>query len=112
MFYVGCMIAASAFILCRDIEAGFVVRLIIDRLFLPVSHTEMNRSDSIVHTPKSGDTTRCVNVVDNLGFPQVCVDKLNVFTTPILIRQWSKNSFCYVLLNIELANISRFSWHE
>jgi hypothetical protein len=42
-------------------------------------------------------------VVDNLGFPQVCVDKLNVFTTPLLIRQWSKNSFCYVLLNIELA---------
>ena len=51
MFDVGCMIAASAFILCRDIEAGFVVRLIIDRLFWPVSHTEMNRSDSIVHTP-------------------------------------------------------------
>ena len=31
-------------------------------------------------TPKSGDTTRCVNVVDNLGFPQLCMDKLNVFT--------------------------------
>ena len=62
--------------------------------------------------PKSGDTTRCVNVVDNLGFPQVCVDNLNVFTTPLLIRQWSKNSFCYVLLNIELANVSRSSWHE
>ena len=62
--------------------------------------------------PKSGDTTRCVNVVDNLGFPQVCVDKLNVFTTPLLIRQWSKNSFCYVLLNIELANVSCSSWHE
>ena len=31
-------------------------------------------------TPKSGDVTRCVNVVDNLDFPQVCVDKLNVFT--------------------------------
>ena len=36
--------------------------------------------------PKSGDITRCVNVVDNLGFSPVCVDKLNVFTTQILIR--------------------------
>ena len=41
----------------------------------------------LFNSPKSGDITRCVNVVDNLGFPQVCVDKLNVFTTPILIRQ-------------------------
>jgi hypothetical protein len=39
-------------------------------------------------TPKCGDITRCVNavtavcvnVVDNLGFPQLCMDKLNVFT--------------------------------
>ena len=45
--------------------------------------------DAVVSPPKSGDTTRCVNVVDNLGFSPVCVDKLNVFTTPILIRQWS-----------------------
>ena len=35
-------------------------------------------------SPKSGDITRCVNDVDSLGFPQVCVDKLNVFTTPFI----------------------------
>ena len=33
-----------------------------------------------MRSPKSGDITRCVNVVDNLGFPQLCMDKLNVFT--------------------------------
>ena len=44
-------------------------------------------------SPKNGDVTRYVNVVDSLGFPQVFVDKLNVFTTPFLIRQWSKNTF-------------------
>ena len=37
-------------------------------------------------SPKNGDVTRYVNVVDSLGFPQVFLDKL---TTPFLIRQWS-----------------------
>ena len=50
--------------------------------------------------PKNGDITRYVNVVDILGFLQVCVDKLNVFTTPFLIRQWSENIFYYVLFDI------------
>ena len=29
--------------------------------------------------PKSGDVTRCVNVVNNLGFPQVCMDNQHEF---------------------------------
>ena len=30
-------------------------------------------------SPKSGNVTRCVNVVDNLGFPQVCMDNQHEF---------------------------------
>ena len=38
-------------------------------------------------SPKSGDVTRCVNVLDNLGFPQVSMDKLNVFTDKIMEKK-------------------------
>jgi hypothetical protein len=39
----------------------------------------------ILHTPKSGDITRCVNVVDNLGFPPVRLDNQQRFVDMTMI---------------------------
>jgi hypothetical protein len=36
-------------------------------------------------TPKSGDITRCVNVVDNLGFPPVRLDNQQRFVDMTMI---------------------------
>ena len=56
---------------------------------LAVKHTffinKYEEAHTILSAPKSGDITRCVNVVDYLGFPPVCVDNQQHFVDKTMI---------------------------
>ena len=53
-------------------------------------------------SPKSGDTTRCVNVVDNHGFPPVRLDNQQRFVDKTMIWQ------CETFKNVKFAVVLTF----
>ena len=55
-------------------------------------HESLNKDGVVIKestttskSPKSGDTTRCVNVMDNLGCPQVRMDNQQRFVDKTMI---------------------------
>ena len=54
--------------------------------------------------PRSGgdDITRCVNIVDSLGFPQICMDNQKQLVDKTMLRQ------CKTLNNIKLVVVLTF----
>ncbi len=58
---------------------------------------EATEHKTTTRTPKSGDITRCVNVVDNLGFPPVRMDNQQRFVDKTMIWQ------CETFKNVKLG---------